>query len=101
MRKFSEYVLIPNHRSGKDRIFLGILGYHPNSIEDAQELLMLYIEQAQVNFVNQKYIVGENDQYGQRLTIVIEVRGRKLLTGWILDANGTLKLATPFSGFAE
>jgi len=100
-RKFSEYVLIPNHKSGKDRIFLGILGYRPNSIEDAQELLTLYIEQAQAKFANQEYIVGESDRYGQRLTIVIEVRGRKLLSGWILDTNGTLKLATPFCGFAQ
>ena len=25
LRKFSEYVLVPNHKSGKDRIFLGLL----------------------------------------------------------------------------
>ena len=101
LRKFSEYVLIPNHKSGKDRIFLRILGYRPNSTEDAQELLTLYIDQAQVKFANQEYVVGEKDQHGQRFTIVVEVKGKKLLTGWILDANGTLKLATPFSGFAE
>ena len=63
MRKFSEYVLIPNHKSGKDQIFLGILGYRPKSIEDAQEILTLYIEQAQAKFANREYIVGENDQY--------------------------------------
>ena len=101
LRKFSEYVLIPNHKSGKDKIFLGILGYRPDSIEDAEELLTLYIYQAQTRFANQEYIVGEKDQHGQRFTIVIEVRGKKLFTGWILDANGTLKLATPFSGFAK
>ncbi|MCY7278087.1 MAG: hypothetical protein LH702_31220 [Phormidesmis sp. CAN_BIN44] len=100
-RKFSEYVLIPNHRSGKDKIFLGLLGYRPNSLNDAQVLLETYITQAQAKFTTQDYTVGERDRYGQRVTIVVEIRGKRLLTGWILDNQGTLKLATPFSGFAN
>lgn len=100
-RKFSNYVLVPNHKTGKDKIFINILGFRPNSDEDAQELLSTYISQAQAKFNLRDYIVGERDQYGQRFTIVVEIRGRRLLTGWILDTDGILKLATPFSGFAK
>jgi hypothetical protein len=100
-RKFSEYVLVPSHKSGKDKIFLGLLGYRPYNLDDAQALLETYITQAQAKFVAQDYTVGERDHHGQRFTIVIEIRRQRLLTGWILDNQGTLKLATPFSGFAN
>ena len=100
-RKFLEYVLVPNHKSGKDKIFIRLLGYRPNNFDDAQELLENYITQAQARFTAQSYTVGEADRHGQRFTIIIEVRGRRLLTGWILNDQGTLKLTTPFSGFAD
>jgi hypothetical protein len=100
LRKFSEYVLVPNHKSGKDRIFIGRLGFRPNSLTDAEELLAAYISQAIVKFAAKEYIVGEADSYGQRFTIIVEIRGKRLFTGWILDDQGILKLATPFSGFA-
>jgi hypothetical protein len=100
-RKFSEYVLVPSHKSGKDKIFLGLLGYRPYNLDDAQALLETYITQSQAKFVAQDYTVGEHDHHGQRFTIVIEIRGKRLLPGWILDNQGTLKLATPFSGFAN
>jgi hypothetical protein len=64
-------------------------------------LLSTYISQAQAKFGQKDYVIGEGDQYGQRFTIVIEVRGKRLLTGWILDVDGTVKLVTPFSGFAR
>jgi hypothetical protein len=99
-RKFSEYVLVPNHKSGKDKIFLDLLGYRPHNLEDAQTLLEIYITQAQARFAAQDYSVGESDRHGQRFTIIIEIRGRRLCTGWILNNQGILKLATPFSGFA-
>jgi len=96
VRKFSEYVLIPNHRSGKDKIFID----RPNNLEDAQTLQKLYVHQAQAQLLAQQYTLGDSDRYGQRFTIIIEVKEELLLTGWILDNNGILKLATPFAGFA-
>lgn len=45
-RKFREYVLVPGHPSGKDRIFLGTLGFRPISAADAWEPARLYEEQA-------------------------------------------------------
>lgn len=100
-RKFSEYVLVPNHKSGKDKIFIGSLGYRPHNLDDAQALVEHYISQVKNKFSSQEYIIGESDDYGQRFSVIIEVRGRRLLTGWILDNQGILKLATPFSGFAS
>jgi hypothetical protein len=100
-RKFSAYVLVPNHKSGKDKIFLDTLGYRPHNLDDAQTLLDIYITQAQAKFAIQDYTVGTCDRHGQRFTIVVEVRGQQLLTGWILDNQGILKLATPFAGFPK
>ncbi len=101
IRKFLEYVLVPQHRTGKDKIFINQLGYRPHNLADATELLALYIEQAEIKFAQGDYLWHEADKYGQRFTIEIEVRGRVLLTGWILDNAGNLKLATPFTGFKE
>ncbi len=50
MRKFLEYVLVPQHRSGKDKIFINLLGYRPYNLTDATELLALYLEQAKIKF---------------------------------------------------
>jgi filamentous hemagglutinin len=101
IRKFLEYVLIPNHSSGKDKVFLDILGYRPRNQQDATALVTLYIQQATEKFTRREYLINHQDRYGQRFTIEIEVRGQYLLTGWILNKEGFLKLATPFSGFAR
>jgi hypothetical protein len=37
-RKFREYVLVADHPSGKDGVFLDLLGYRPNEADDADEL---------------------------------------------------------------
>jgi HTH-like domain len=78
---------------GRQRVvhLMAKLGYRPYNLDDAQALLETYITQAQAKFVAQNYTVGEHDHHGQRFTIVIEIRGQKLLTGWILDNQGTLK----------
>jgi hypothetical protein len=99
IRKFTEYVLVPDHPTGKDKIFLGTLGYRPRNQEDGVELLGMYVSQAQEKFNTNDYVVGTKDEYGQRFTITITVKGKNLKTGWILK-DKTLKLSTPFSGFA-
>jgi len=82
------------------------MGY---GIEDAQELLDIYIAQVREKFADKEYVIGLRDQYGQRFTIEIELTGKgaaagrtyHVFSGWILDINGTLKLSTPFTGFAS
>ena len=81
VRKFSEYVLIPNHPLGKDKIFLEMLGYRPRNLEDAQTLLDLYLRQAESQLSSGLHRMGECDRFGQRFTINIAVKGRILITG--------------------
>jgi hypothetical protein len=100
-RKFTEYVLVPDHPKGKDRIFLGRLGYRPRSEEDALALAEMYVAQARERIAAGEYALGESDEFGQRVTIEIELRGTAIVSGWILQPGGTLWLATPFSGFAR
>jgi hypothetical protein len=100
-RKFSAYVLVPGHPSGKDRIFLEVLNYRPRSEEDARALVTIYVAQASQRFTRREYVVGKRDRHGQRYTIAIELNERVVLTGWILRSDGTLWLATPFAGFAD
>ena len=44
------------------------MGY---GIEDAQELLDIYIAQVREKFADKEYVIGLRDQYGQRFTIEI------------------------------
>ncbi len=100
-RKFSAYVLVPGHRTGKDRVFLGMLGYRPYSEEDAHALLTTYVSQARAKLARGEYEIDARDHHGQRYTIEIEIKGRFVLSGWILRPDGTLWLATPFTGFSR
>lgn len=100
-RKSSEYVLVPGHPTGKDRLFLGVLGYRARNEEDAVVLLALYLDQAREQIAQGRYTLGERDRHGQRYAIEIELGGWFLWSGWILRADGTLRLATPFAGFSH
>ena len=99
-RKFREYVLVPGHPTGKDRIFLGTLGFRPRSGTDAWELARLYEEQARASVASGDVEFGETIEYGVPCTIIVVVRGVSVRTGWLLD-DDRLRLITPFSGFAR
>jgi hypothetical protein len=99
VRKFSDYVLSPENAIGKDKIFLDRLGFRERNLEDAQILLDTYLTQAEAKLSEGQYQIGRVDQFGQRFTIEITVRGLTLLTGWILTDRSILRLTTPFAGF--
>ena len=101
IRKFSEYALVTN----KAPVFAAA-GY---TSDDAQSLLDLYLTQAREKFAAGEYTLKDvPDQYGQRYTIIIDLPGKgaaagqvfRIKSGWIIEADGKLKLSTPFSGFA-
>ena len=54
-------------------------------------------------------MVGWNQPYGQRIDIEIALLGKGLdagkvsylRSGWMIQADGSLKLNTPFSGFTR
>ncbi len=100
-RKFAEYVLVPDHGSGKDRIFIDRLGFRPRSVEDATLLAELYIAQARERWQRGEVRRVGEDSFGQRYAIIVEVRGVRLISGWVFRPDGVLWLATPFAGFAR
>jgi hypothetical protein len=100
-RKFRDYVLRPGHPRGKDRVFLGTLGFRANSAVDAWNLARLYEEQARQQIVAGAVTFGRADEHGLRCTIIIVVRDVELRTGWLLRFDDVLWLVTPFSGFAQ
>jgi len=127
-RKFSDYVLDPARANGKDKVFIDEIGYS-NTPENVDELVQLYRSEGAARFSKGEYTLGKLDQYGQRYTIEVDVPGKgasgmkktpfhrrgwppqrpwgtagktyRLLSGWIVGEDGALKLATPFSGFAD
>jgi hypothetical protein len=82
-------------------MFLGTLGFRPNSAADAWALARLFEEQARQRIASGDVQFGEADEHGLRCTIVVRVRGVVLRTGWILRSDDVLWLATPFSGFSR
>ncbi len=102
IRKFSDYALVGD----KAPVFASA-GY---TAADAQELLDLYLTQARERFAAGDYALkGAPDQYGQRYTVIIDLPGKgaaagkvfRLKSGWIVEADGKVKLVTPFSGNAD
>jgi hypothetical protein len=100
-RKFRDYVLVPGYPGGKDRIFLGTLGFRPRNAVDAWTLARLYEAQARERIATSNVQFGESDEHGHRCTMVVIVGGVALRTGWILRSDGVLWLTTPFSGFSR
>ena len=43
--------------------------------------------------------IDEEDEYGRRVVIAIEIRGVSVRSVWISRRDGTFDLVTPFSGF--
>ena len=100
-KNFSAYVLVPNHPTGKDHIFIDRLGYRPRNDEDARALANAYVNQAHDQVAAGTFELGGGDEFGRRIMIVVEIRGLRLRSGWLLRPDGTLVLATPFTGFAS
>ena len=80
------------------------LGY---TIDDSELLVNIYQRQAAKQYYLGEYSLGEKDEYGQRITINIELPGIRsyqgkigyIKTGWVIKADGSFYLATPYCGF--
>ena len=99
--KFTKYVFDEINNKGKKAIFEG-LGY---TIKDSEYLQQLYISQAIQKYCEGEYVY-KGVEYYARIEIVIELpinNGgvQRIKTGWSLLPQGKIKLATPFSGFAN
>lgn len=103
--KFSDYIFKPGAKHGKDRIFTG-LGYGKGNSAD---LVKIFAEQARQKYLKGDYTLGDLDQHGQRVNIIIDLPGignsagkvKNMISGWMIRSDGSITLNTPFSGFAD
>jgi hypothetical protein len=104
--KFSGYIFGEKYRdNGKMDIFTG-LGY---TVEDAADLTSIYQKQGQLKYNDGYYTFDLTNQYGQRVTIEIELPGVRTATGktsyiqsgWMIENDGSIRLLAPFSGFRK
>ncbi|MGJ7615637.1 MULTISPECIES: hemagglutinin repeat-containing protein [unclassified Variovorax] len=104
-RKFAEYIFKPGADHGKNVVFES-LGY---SLEDSQKLTKMWEQQAAEKYASGEFKLGRKDAFGQRIDIEIELPGQGpsegkksyLTSGWMILADGSIKLNTPFSGFSR
>lgn len=69
-------------------------------------LTNLYKNNAKDKIKSENFHLGDINQYGQRVNIHLDLIGINnevnkislIITGWIIEPNGNLKLATPFTG---
>jgi hypothetical protein len=90
---------------GKDRVFRSF-GYDKT---DSQALASDFERQASTSYASGDYTLGKLDQYGQRIDIVVDLHGQgvasgrsaRIVTAWMVRADGSITLNTPFSGFEK
>ena len=78
-------------------------------IEDTQEVYDKIAESAKREFLKGKYKLGELSKHGQKVSITVELQGKRdkygrtyrFISGWMAYPNGKLHNNTPFSGFAK
>lgn len=95
--KLTKYALNPKHSSGcnKARVFESALGYN---LSNATELMQKIYD----GLPESKAILGEQDKYGQRYTVDIEITGPNektaiVRTGWIIKVGSSIpELTTLF-----
>ncbi|PAE87364.1 DUF6883 domain-containing protein, partial [Shouchella clausii] len=96
-RKLTDYALNPNHPVGgnKAKVFESALGYNQ---ANASQLM----EQIQKNLANTSATLGKADQYGQRYTVDMLIKGPNgktatVRTGWIIKSgSNTPEMTTLF-----
>ena len=94
--KFTNYVLDPKNSKGKHTIFNN-LGYDQSNVKS---LVRIYKKQGLKNLLRKNYTLGIVDQYGQRISMGIEIGDTTVKSGWMLLKHG-IRLITPFSGYLD
>lgn len=100
--KFDPYLFDPDHfyKHGKSSM-LESWGY---SVEDSNWLKIEIEKQALQKYISGDYQLGVLNQYGQRISIRVEIPNRtdggfvSFLTGWMVHPNGQITLNTPYGG---
>jgi hypothetical protein len=105
VEKFRDDIFKSGATHGKDHVFRS-LGYDR---DDSQYLASLYEQQAAVRYIAGDYVLGHHDEHGQRINIEIALEGvgtssartGYLVSGWMIQGDGSIRLNTPFSGFSR
>ncbi len=102
IRKFTEYIFNEAKKDGKMAIFEN-MGFN---FYDSQYLQQLFLTQALEKYCNGDYKYKGVGKYFARIEIVIDIptatgTTKSVKTGWSLQADGKIILATPFSGWAK
>ncbi len=100
--KYDPYLFDPEnfYKHGKNQAFES-WGY---SISDSLGLKEQVEKQALEKYLFGDYTLGKLDQYGQHISIRIEIPRKdssgtvSFLSGWMVKPNGKLKLNTPYGG---
>ncbi len=103
--KFRDYIFKPGATHGKDHVFRS-LGYDQ---VDAAQLAAIFEQQATDKYALQEFSLGRLDEYGQRINIEIQLDGKGglssrksyIISGWMIQSDGSITLNTPFGGFAR
>ena len=102
IRKFSEYIFDVEKSRGKTILF-ELWGYN---VADSEFLQQLYITQAIQKYCAGQYVYKGAGMEYTRAEIIIDIPDKTggaqhIKSGWCIMPQGTIKLATPFSGYAE
>ena len=98
--KFTKYIFDERKSNGKKNLFES-WGY---SIIDADHLVQEFIHQSKLKYQSGEYQLGNLDNYGQRISIIISLPKSNTLdnvsfvSGWMVYPNGELVLTTPYGG---
>lgn len=103
--KFADYIFKEGATHGKNVVYKA-LGYGKS---DSEYLASLYREQAIKKYRAGDFTLGKLDQYGQRINIEIELKGKGAYSdkisyfksGWMINPDGSISLNTPFAGFTR
>ena len=100
IEKFTEYLFVENKSGGKKHLFES-WGYR---IIDSETLASEFRKQANLAYLQGDYVLGNLDQYGERIGITITIPRKNgagnvsFLSGWMVYPDGQLFLITPYGG---
>jgi len=100
--KFTKYVLDPTNsqNKGKAQMFES-WGY---TAADSEWMMAEYQRQAREKYIAGEYTLGMLNMHGQRISIQVTLPRKNgtgsvaFITGWMVEANGKIRLVTPYGG---
>lgn len=71
------------------------------TVDDSEKLKKTFESEAYENYIKGNYVLNTLDDYGQRLSIPINLNGHKFYSGWMLCPEGLIRNTTPFGGWIK